>query len=34
LETLECRVVGFEIPTWAGEVNRQGNGDDEDVEME
>lgn len=30
LETLECKTVGFEIPSWVGERN----GLKEDVEME
>lgn len=30
LETLECRTVGFEIPSWAGESNGKTEGD---VEM-
>lgn len=27
LETLECKTIGFEIPTWMGEMNGEGNGD-------
>jgi hypothetical protein len=33
LETLECKTVGFEIPTWAGDANGVKE-EDEDAEME
>lgn len=33
LETLECKSIGFEVPSWEGEAPAEGDGD-EDVKME
>lgn len=33
LETLECKTVGFEIPTWAGDA-RDFRDEEADVEMD
>jgi len=33
LETLECKTVGFEIPTWAGDA-RDVKDEEADVEMD
>ena len=33
LETLECKTVGFEIPTWAGDAsNVKEEGQDDDMD--
>jgi len=35
LETLECKTVGFEVPSWIGEMNGHGEDDgDGDVKIE
>ena len=37
LETLECRTIGFEVPSWVGEMNgytRLEEDDEGDVKME
>jgi DNA polymerase delta subunit 2 len=37
LETLECKTVEFEVPTWVGEANGHGVGgmkEEGDVKME
>jgi DNA polymerase delta subunit 2 len=32
LETLECKMVGFEVPGWIGDSREEG--EEEDVKME